>query len=139
LDAIYHCATECKWIGEFLVSLGVKSKEGFKIFCDNQLAVKVLAGEKYLDCTKHETVKIEYLRDLIHDGIMSVEWTGTGNMVADGLTKGLNRTKFDDFVTKVGLCRIGESGFRGSVEVNPDHGWTLVEGGKKRKKSLRKT
>jgi hypothetical protein len=25
------------------------------------------------------------------------------------------------------------------VEVNPDHGWTLVEGGKKRKKPLRKT
>jgi hypothetical protein len=45
LDAIYHCTTECKWIGEFLVSLGVKSKAGFKIFCDNQSAVKVLAGE----------------------------------------------------------------------------------------------
>jgi hypothetical protein len=64
---------------------------------------------------------------------------GTGNMVADRLTKALNWTKFDDFVKKVGLCRSGESGFRGSVEVNPDHGWTLVEGGKKRKKSLRKT
>jgi hypothetical protein len=51
LDGIYHCATECKWIGEFLVSLGVKSKEGFKIFCDNQLAVKVQAGKKYLDQT----------------------------------------------------------------------------------------
>jgi hypothetical protein len=76
------------------------------------------------------------LRDLIHDGVMSVEWTGTGNMGADGLTKALNWTKFDDFVKKVGLCRIGESGFRGSVEVNPDHGWTLVEGGKKRNLAL---
>jgi hypothetical protein len=90
LDAIYHCATECKWIGEFLVSLGVKLKADFKIFCDYQSAVKVLAGEKYLDQSKHETVKIEYLRDLIRDGVMSVEWMGTGNMVAVGLTKALN-------------------------------------------------
>jgi hypothetical protein len=64
LDAIYHCATECKWIGEFLVSLGVKSKEGFKIFCDNQSAVKVLAGEKYLDRTfqSHCISKNEFSR-----------------------------------------------------------------------------
>jgi len=42
LDAVYHCATECKWIGEFLVSLGIKENAGFKIRCDNQSAVKVL-------------------------------------------------------------------------------------------------
>jgi hypothetical protein len=49
---------------------------------------------------------------------MLVVWTGTGNMVADGLTKALSRNKFDGFVQKVGLCRSGR--------VNPDHGWTLV-------------
>jgi hypothetical protein len=56
-------------------------------------------------------------------------------MVADGLTKAINWTKFDDFVKNVGLCRIGESGFRGSVEVIPDHGrgglW--LRGGRKGK------
>ena len=65
IDAVYHCATECKWMCEFLVSLGVKRNNSFKIYCDNQSAVKVLLGEKYLDQTKHEMVKIEYLRDLI--------------------------------------------------------------------------
>jgi hypothetical protein len=44
---------------EFLVSLGVTRNNSFKIYCDNQSAVKVLLGEKYLDQTKHETVKIE--------------------------------------------------------------------------------
>jgi hypothetical protein len=42
IDAVYHCATECKWMCESLVSLGVKRNNSFKIYCDNQSAVKVL-------------------------------------------------------------------------------------------------
>ena len=86
-----------------MVSLGIRTTANFKIYCDNQSAVKVLLGEKYLDCTKHETVKIEYLRDLICDGLMTVEWIGTDHMVVDGLTKGLGRNKFTQFVQQVGL------------------------------------
>jgi hypothetical protein len=37
-------------------------------------------------------------------------------------------------VRQVGLCESGDPGFRGSEEVNLDHGWTLVEGRKKRQK-----
>jgi len=121
LDAVYHCATECKWIGEFLKTLGVKEKADFKIYSDNQSAVKVLLGEKYLDWTKHETVKIEYLRDLIRSGIMSVEWIGTESMVADALTKGVGRNKFTQFTQCMGLYEEGNPGFRGSVEVNKDY------------------
>jgi len=79
------------------------------------------------------------MRDLIRAGLMKVKWTGTENMIADGLTKGLGRNKFDCFVRKLGLCENGDSRFRGSEEVNLDHEWTLVEGRKNRKKSLRKT
>jgi len=49
LDAVYHCVTDCKWMGEFLVSLGVRKTADFTVYCDNQGAVKVLEGEKYLD------------------------------------------------------------------------------------------
>jgi hypothetical protein len=52
IDAVHHCAMEYKWMCEFLVSLGVKRNNSFKIYCDNQSAVKVLLGEKYLDQTK---------------------------------------------------------------------------------------
>jgi hypothetical protein len=65
IDAVYHCVTECKWMCELLVSLGVKHSNSFKIYCDNQSAVKVLLGEQYPDQTKHKMVKIKYLRDLI--------------------------------------------------------------------------
>jgi hypothetical protein len=30
IDAVYHCATECKWMCEFLVSLGVKRNDSSK-------------------------------------------------------------------------------------------------------------
>jgi hypothetical protein len=41
---------------------------------------------------KHETVKIEYLRDLIREGLLTVEWIGTADMVADGLLRHLGGT-----------------------------------------------
>ena len=97
IDAVYHSATECKWIAEFLVSLGIQRNANFKVYSDNQSAIKVLLGEKYLDRTKHETVKIEYLRDLIRSGIMEIEWIGTEGMVADALTKSLGKNKFKNF------------------------------------------
>jgi hypothetical protein len=74
--------------------------------------VKVLLWEKYLDQTKHEMVKIKYLRDLIRDGIMVVECMvlqttrqkpTTDLMAADGLTKALSRHKFDTFVRQMGV------------------------------------
>ena len=83
--------------------------------------MKVLNGEKYLDRTKHETVKIEYMRDLIREEIMRVEWIGTEEMVADVLTKGLNRNKFRKFIEQMGLCEYGNPVFRGSEMVNQDH------------------
>jgi hypothetical protein len=35
LDAIYHCATDCKWIGEFLISIGVKKDATFHIYSES--------------------------------------------------------------------------------------------------------
>jgi hypothetical protein len=78
------------------------------MFCDSKSVATVLLGEKYLDCSKHETVKIECLRDLICDGVMSVEWNGTEHMVSDALTNAASWNKFDGFMKKVGLCRNDE-------------------------------
>ena len=64
-----------------------------------------------------------------------VEWIGTADMVADGLTKALGRNKFDEFVARVGLHPVSASGFRGSEAVNPDE-WTVVKRGRQKEKNL---
>jgi hypothetical protein len=105
LEAVYQCATECIWIQQVLESWDKATSKTFKIYCDNQSTVKVLHGEKYLDRTKHETVKVEYLRDKIRDGIMSVEWISTEDMIADVFTKSLGRVKFEKHIASMNLVQ----------------------------------
>ena len=103
IDAIYNCATECKWIHELVRGLKLKTESTFRIKSDSESAIKVLNGEKYLDRTKHETVKIEYLRDLIRMLKMNVTWIGTREMIADAMTKGLAGQVFENHVREMKL------------------------------------
>ena len=102
------------------LSFSAGARTNFKIDCNDQSAVKVLLGEKYLDKTKHEMVKIEYVWDLIHDRILVMEWIGTQDMVADGPNKSLGCNKFEKFVQQVGLslCAQGDPGFREYFAIN---------------------
>ena len=56
-----------------------------------------------MDRTKHETVKIEYLRYLIRMLKMNVTWVGTWEMIADAMTKGLAGQTFENHVREMKL------------------------------------
>ena len=103
LEALYHAVTEGIWIYEFLKSFGLVQDKGFMIFSDNMAVVKLVHGEKYLDHTKHEVVRVEFVRDKIRDGSLSVEWESTVEMVADIFTKSLGRNVFEKHIKKLKL------------------------------------
>ena len=98
LEALYQGVTEGIWVHQFLCSLGMASDKHFKMFSDNMAVVKLVHGEKYLDRTKHEVVRVEFLRDKIRDGTLKVEWISTDRMVADIFTKGLAKNMFGKHV-----------------------------------------
>ena len=51
--------------------------------------------------TKHIAVKYHYIRDLIIKGIIDLNYISSKNQKADGLTKPLNKSLFNDFLIHI--------------------------------------
>ena len=65
-----------------------------KILCDNSSTIKLAKNPVLHGRSKHIDVRFHFLRNLISDGSISMEYCGTGEQVADIMTKPL---KFDQF------------------------------------------
>jgi len=61
-----------------------------RIWCDCMPALKVVNGEKHLERTKHATVKIEFIRDLIQRDIVVCKHKVIGDQIGDIGTKSLS-------------------------------------------------
>jgi hypothetical protein len=53
--------------------------------------------------SKHIGVQWHFVREKIQDHTVAVEYLKTEDMVADGLTKALGKTKFESFVKLMGM------------------------------------
>ena len=103
LEALYQAVTEAIWVYGLLKSMDLIKLKYIKMYSDNMGVVNLVHGEKYLDRTKHEVVRVEFLRDKIRDGTLKVEWIATENMVADIFTKGLGKNVFGKHVSELKL------------------------------------
>jgi hypothetical protein len=70
---------------------------------DNQAALGLVRDAQISDRSKHIDVAYHYQRDLLKKNRLRVEFVGTNDMVADGLTKPLNKTPFERFVGLLGM------------------------------------
>jgi hypothetical protein len=63
------------------------------IFNDNVSAIKTLEGGGRPSANRHYTIRINFIRDYIKNGCVTVTHKRTGDMLADGLTKTLEKEK----------------------------------------------
>jgi hypothetical protein len=52
---------------------------------------------------RHVDIQQHWLRERVERGDFKVEWASTNDLIADGLTKPLNRQKHERFVGLLGL------------------------------------
>ena len=60
------------------------------------------------DRSKHIDICYHYIRDLEEQGKISVSYIPTGDMIADGLTKPLQRVAFGRFRSLLGVTSLEE-------------------------------
>ena len=105
------------WIRGLLRKLGVLEtikEDGYlktvstsiRIFADNQGVIKLTSNPKYHQKIKHILIKYYKSQELVKDGLIIFDWVPTQEMVADGLTKLLDTTKFREFVSMIGMIDI---------------------------------
>lgn len=88
--ALSDTCKEALFIRKFLFEmLGVMAK--ITILNDSQSAIKLCKNFMFHSRTKHIDIRHHFIKEIVNDGIVEVKYMSTNNMLADVLTKPLNK------------------------------------------------
>ena len=110
LLALTHTGKQIMWWKHFMESIAFDP--GHKIFldCDNKQTIRLIekSDSKFVTKLKHIKISELWLRQEEQRKYLALQWVGTGEMQADGLTKALTRQKHEKVVRDFGLRDISE-------------------------------
>lgn len=101
--ALAECAKEALWIQGLLLELSAPKQSAVLIYEDNQAAIKLAANPTHHQRTKHIDVRYHFLRDLVTDKRIQLQYIESKLMLADALTKPLPRPLLEDLRRRIGL------------------------------------
>jgi hypothetical protein len=92
--AAASCSCQSVWQRRILEKLGHPQSKSTVIFCDNSSAIKhsknpVMHGE-----SKHIDVRFHFIRELVNNGVVELQYCSTQEQVVDVMTKPLKREAF---------------------------------------------
>lgn len=89
------CACQSIWMKRVLKQLSSYQRKCIPVFCDNSSTIKLSKNPILHGRSKHIDVRFHFLRDLVKDGVVELQYCGTNEQLADIMTKPL---KFESFV-----------------------------------------
>jgi hypothetical protein len=95
--AVSSAAQECIFLRGVLSDVGVAITGATVIYEDNMGCIALAENPVLHKRTKHIDTRHHFIRDLIKEGVIKLEYKGTDAMIADILTKNLAKAKLDDF------------------------------------------
>jgi len=94
---------EAIYLQGFLQEMGAHSEQKITIYCDNIGAGKLGKNPVFHARTKHIDIRHHFVREVLEEGKVEVEFIPTEEMVADILTKGLPREKHEWCTRRIGI------------------------------------
>ena len=76
------------------------------VFCDNTSAINISKNPVLHSRTKHIDIRHHFIRDLVEDKVVSLEYVPTEGQIADILTKPLDVSRFESLRKSIGLCTV---------------------------------
>ena len=76
------------------------------IFCDNTSSINISKNPVQHSRTKHIDIRHHFIRELVDDGIISLEFISTLNQKADILTKPLDTLSFESLRKSIGMISL---------------------------------
>ena len=103
-----NAAKEAVWIRHFLQDVGCSKyaagkSQATRILGDNQSALRLTTNPEFHAKSKHIDIQYHYIRELLEDGAIEVDYVQTCEMVADCLTKPLKRVQLKANLDGLGL------------------------------------
>lgn len=92
-NAATSCATQAVWLRQLMEVLHHEQKIPTTILCDNKSEIALSKNPVYHGRTKHINVKFHYIRALVNDKVIEVQYCPTGDQIAYIFTKALKANK----------------------------------------------
>ncbi|KAJ0566009.1 putative RNA-directed DNA polymerase [Helianthus annuus] len=99
------CACHCVWMKGLLEEME-ENTGTVTIFCDNTSTIKLSKNPVMHRRTKHIDVRYHYLRELVEKQVVELEFCGTKQQLADGMTKPVKEVTFNEIRTAMGVCEV---------------------------------
>jgi Reverse transcriptase (RNA-dependent DNA polymerase)/gag-polypeptide of LTR copia-type/Integrase core domain/GAG-pre-integrase domain len=121
--ALYDAVREVVWFRQLLRELGHEEELPTIIHEDNKGCISLTANNRTDPRTKHINVKYHFTREQVKEKSVCIEYKPTAEMLADALTKPVNKPKFLWFRDHIGVRDFRNSDsdvrLRGRVESVP--------------------
>ena len=94
---------EAVWLSSMLSDLQMQEIETTLILCDNQEVIKLANNLIFPKRTKHVDVHCHFIRQLVEDGSIELQYCPTEDQTVNILTKFLGPEKYVKFQDKLGV------------------------------------
>ena len=104
-----NAAKTAAWVTEWLKGAKLTrflNRTPVQLHGDNQSSIKLVKNPEFHARTKHIDVQYHYIREALEDGLITLVYIPTTEMLADCLTKPLTREKFEAGLSLIGLVNV---------------------------------
>ncbi|CAH9081524.1 unnamed protein product [Cuscuta europaea] len=103
-------AKQALWLKKLLGDLGYEHEEEPDIWCDNKSTIAMTKNPAFHARTKHIDVQYHFIRQLVAQEKISLQFCRTNFQSADLFTKALNQANHFYFMEKIGMSKLGSRG-----------------------------
>ena len=100
--AASSCCTQLLWMQKLLLDYGIR-QEHLTIYCDNTSAISISKNHVQHSRTKHIEIWHHFIREIVKDGTLTLEFIHTNDQKADSFTKPLDSKHFEFLCQNIGV------------------------------------
>eukprot|EP00253_Pinus_taeda_P031617 PITA_31617 len=105
-----EASKEALWLRQILSEFGFEQQHPTTLWCDNQSAIQLCKDPAQHQRSKHIELHMHFIRKLIHDHVLEVQYCSTDDQVADIFTKALTEAKFTKLRYMLGVQEVVTKG-----------------------------
>ena len=99
------CCTQLLWMKKLFHDYGIP-QDTMCVFCNNTSAINLSKNSIQHSKSKHIEIRYHFIRDLVEDKVVCLEFIHTDNQKADIFTKPLDGPRFESLCKTIGVGTI---------------------------------
>eukprot|EP00253_Pinus_taeda_P005213 PITA_05213 len=107
---VVEASKEALWLRQILSKFGFQQHHPTTLWCDNQSGIQLSKDPVQHQCNKHIEMHMHFIRKLIHDHALELQYCSTNDQVADIFKKALTEVKFTKLRFLVGVQEVVTKG-----------------------------